>query len=167
MGGRPQTGIAAIDATSGAIGALQCPFDDRYVDEVFALATTTGVVYLGGICNFTTSPRSNLAGLFNGTTGVEPERTPSIGELRLTPNPFRSTTDIAFTLPRTGHPQAVVVDLLGRTVCNFRFGERPAGIVHERWNGRDDQGRSVPPGLYFIRLRDGALNWQGKVLRLE
>jgi hypothetical protein len=31
-------------------------------------------------------------------------------------------------------------------------GMRPAGRHVVSWNGRDDQGRSLPPGVYWVRM---------------
>jgi flagellar hook assembly protein FlgD len=47
-----------------------------------------------------------------------------------------------------------VFDLSGRLVRNLVSGPVPAGQHEVIWNGRDDWGRSLPNGLYFVRLSD-------------
>jgi hypothetical protein len=68
------------------------------------------------------------------------------------PNPFFPDTRIAFTLDRDGPASLAVYDVSGRRVRLLSDGERPAGEYVATWNGRDDAGRRVAMGVYFVRL---------------
>ena len=47
---------------------------------------------------------------------------------------------------------AVVFDGLGRRVRDLDSLQRPSGIGDLTWDGRNDRGHSVTPGVYFVRL---------------
>ena len=69
------------------------------------------------------------------------------------PNPVRSRARIAFALPKAGAVELAVYDAAGRRVRTLVRGTLPAGHHEVTWNGRDDAGRSVAAGVYFVRLR--------------
>jgi len=48
--------------------------------------------------------------------------------------------------------EAEILDLSGRRVRRLVFDRRAAGAYDEDWDGRDDGGDLVPPGLYILRL---------------
>ena len=50
----------------------------------------------------------------------------------------------------------VLYDARGRRVRTLFHGTLPAGPTTLAWDGRDDGGRVVAPGLYFARARAGA-----------
>ncbi|MCC6348827.1 MAG: T9SS type A sorting domain-containing protein [Candidatus Eisenbacteria bacterium] len=68
------------------------------------------------------------------------------------PNPTRSGAELDFELPREARVDAAIFDLSGRRVATLAAG--PVGEGHHvlRWNARDDAGRGVPAGLYFVRF---------------
>jgi hypothetical protein len=67
------------------------------------------------------------------------------------PNPFNSSTRIAFVLARTEHVVITVFDLQGRQVSKLLDSDLPAG-THERIFS----AANLPSGLYFISLQTGA-----------
>jgi flagellar hook assembly protein FlgD len=55
-------------------------------------------------------------------------------------------------LPNAGNVSLQVYDVTGRTVRTLRNGFQKPGVYTATWNGRDEQGREVPKGVYFYRL---------------
>jgi flagellar hook assembly protein FlgD len=45
-----------------------------------------------------------------------------------------------------------VYDITGKLIKTLVLGSEPAGYKTIRWDGNDNFGKSVPNGLYFIRL---------------
>jgi hypothetical protein len=45
--------------------------------------------------------------------------------------------------------------------------ERGAGRHQAIWDGRDDQKRAVPPGIYFVRLRAGTFAATHRIVHLD
>jgi hypothetical protein len=80
--------------------------------------------------------------------------TPAIDAfLRSYPNPSTAaTTRIDYSLPRDGSATLEIVDVQGRVVARPVNGHQNAGEHHVDWNGRGDDGQSLPSGIYFARL---------------
>jgi len=68
------------------------------------------------------------------------------------PNPTRGVAHISFTLARASEARVDIFGLQGERVRNLARGNLTAGPRALEWNGRDDQGRTVPAGLYFVAL---------------
>ena len=99
-------------------------------------------------------------GVYNETifqrTGV-PDETAALRPVLMQnyPNPFLASTTIPYRVPAGKEYQGVrlsVYDLSGRMVRTLVYGEQPPGRYDLIWDGRDDQGRRMPPGIYPYRL---------------
>jgi len=69
------------------------------------------------------------------------------------PNPFDPYTQVSFNLPYEGRIDVGVYDVLGRRVRALVEGLSKPGLHTVIWNGRDNSGRDVASGTYFLRLR--------------
>ncbi|NNE43880.1 MAG: hypothetical protein HKN12_06710 [Gemmatimonadetes bacterium] len=91
-----------------------------------------------------------------GSTVSAPEssgsRSAASGLLPPLPNPFRASTQIRFRVPRESAVRLTVHDPAGRRVATLIDGRRSAGEHGALWDGRDDAGRAVASGIYFLRL---------------
>lgn len=87
--------------------------------------------------------------------------------LAVAPNPFRDATEVRFALPSGERVSLEVFDVAGRRVRGLLRGEAPAGERRIAWDGRDETGSPVAPGLYLLRLGAGPLTAEGRVLRLR
>jgi hypothetical protein len=86
------------------------------------------------------------------------------------PNPFRGATALHFSLSAPASVCLEVFDLQGRRVKVLARGPHGAGEHEARWDGRDEEGRELPQGLYLYRLeagthRGGGASWCA--LRIE
>ena len=81
------------------------------------------------------------------------------------PQPSRGTVAIAFATPTAGEISLAVHDLAGRRIRTLALGWRAAGDHLERWDGRDDLGRAVAPGLYWAKLIAPAGNLTATIVR--
>jgi glucose/arabinose dehydrogenase len=90
--------------------------------------------------------------------GVTSVGTPTRGALGLAvhPAPSRGAVRVSFRLANEALVRLEVVDVGGRHVADLGRGWRAAGTHHAPWDGRDDDGRLVPAGLYLVRLAAGA-----------
>jgi hypothetical protein len=84
-----------------------------------------------------------------------PEETPTRFGLRQNvPNPFNPRTEIAYELPVAGGlVKLEIYDVRGRRVRTLVDGPVAGGTHTAVWNGLADDGRALPTGLYFARLR--------------
>lgn len=76
---------------------------------------------------------------------------------RLAPNPFNPMTHVLFSLPQPGRVQVAVYDLSGRRVAVIADSVFAAGDQDVPWAGRDDAGRDVSSGVYFVRIEGAGL----------
>ncbi len=67
------------------------------------------------------------------------------------PNPFNPRAEIVFSLPHAGPTRLSVHDAAGRRLRSLLSEYRPAGRQSVIWNGRDDGGRGVASGVYWVR----------------
>ncbi|MGE5498639.1 MAG: multiheme c-type cytochrome [Syntrophothermus sp.] len=68
------------------------------------------------------------------------------------PNPFNPTTQIEFSLPKTGNVKLNVYNSVGQLVATLANGEVVRGNYKVSWNGRDLKGNMVASGVYLYRL---------------
>lgn len=73
------------------------------------------------------------------------------------PNPFNPSTTFSFSLLYADRVELAVYDAQGKRVRTLIDGVVPGGDTQVTWNGRDDEGRSLPSGTYFYRLRAAGL----------
>ncbi len=71
------------------------------------------------------------------------------------PNPFNPTTNISYTLPQAERVRVGIFDLKGRQIRRLVDEDMSAGPQITMWDGMDDQGRSMPSGVYFCRVEAG------------
>jgi uncharacterized repeat protein (TIGR01451 family) len=83
------------------------------------------------------------------------------------PNPFRDATSFRFSLPAPASTQLSVFDVTGRRVRTLLDRPLEAGQFDARWDGRDEGGRAVAPGVYFVRLQSGANEEIRKSTRID
>ena len=83
------------------------------------------------------------------------------------PNPFAAATGIRFRLSEPGPVRIRVHDTAGRRVRVLDDAVRPAGDHTVAWDGRDDAGRPVGAGVYWVEVRSGDQGARGKVIRLR
>ncbi len=68
------------------------------------------------------------------------------------PNPFNPTTGVVFELPHRERVRLSVYDVAGRHVRELAHGTYPGGRNTVSWDGKDESGRGVAAGVYFLRL---------------
>lgn len=74
------------------------------------------------------------------------------------PNPFNAETVIPFSVgSNTGEVRITILDILGRTVREYRFNSLQAGEHLVRWDSNDERGVLRSSGTYFVRLQSGGI----------
>ena len=83
------------------------------------------------------------------------------------PNPFNPRTTVAFTLARPGHARVMVVDIAGRLVATLMNERLAAGNHNVAWDGRSDEGRAAPSGVYFLTVQSGQASGSAKMMLIR
>jgi probable HAF family extracellular repeat protein len=86
-----------------------------------------------------------------GTLGV-PRGEDTRLALSVTPNPAHGVVGVQFTLPAAATARLQALDIAGRAVATLHEGPAGPGTTNLSWIARTADGRSVSPGLYFLRL---------------
>lgn len=74
------------------------------------------------------------------------------GIVSCNPNPFNPRTTILFRTVGKGPAELCIYDVAGRRVKSLVDGPIDAGLHTRAFDGRDDAGRPLPSGIYFIHL---------------
>jgi hypothetical protein len=105
--------------------------------------------------------------LLNEATDIEdPDETspPRLVLLGSYPNPFLDRARIAFELPRRQEVTLRIYDVQGRRIRDVQDGELRAGKQELVWDGRNNEGETVPAGVYFYRLSTRGLVESRKII---
>jgi len=87
----------------------------------------------------------------------EPEEVTSTELFSNFPNPFNVETVIRFTLLKDEFVTIGIYNIRGQRVRSLLDGshEFGTGVHNVRWDGTDDNGRTVSSGIYLYRMRAG------------
>jgi hypothetical protein len=93
----------------------------------------------------------------NAGTGVEEytkvSGVPLYTELAaLYPNPGLRVMSVRYQLARDSRVSVLMYDAAGRLVRSLADGHQQPGYYTVTWDGRDDLGRRVPAGVYFVHF---------------
>jgi flagellar hook assembly protein FlgD len=83
------------------------------------------------------------------------------------PNPFATSTAIAFSLAQESEVRLHIYDLSGRLVRELVARQLGPGRHHVNWDGDDALGHRVAQGIYFMRLQAGAFETSKKLVLLR
>ncbi|GEM_PF-1098183 len=95
----------------------------------------------------------------DGALGISELRPVGLPRFLVSPDPFRHTTTICLG---GGMPSCLlqVRDATGRRVRDLRLSESGVAV----WDGRDQAGRLLPAGAYFVEARTGAARRVARVV---
>jgi len=71
------------------------------------------------------------------------------------PNPFRTTTNLQYSLLDPGYVTIEIYNNQGQLVRKLVNMAQPSGVYVIQWDGRDDNGVSMPSGIYWAKYRAG------------
>jgi hypothetical protein len=110
-----------------------------------------------------------VAGFNYGRVGVEEQeswapRVPGRLEVQAQPNPFTGRTNFSVQMPAAGSIDLRVFDNSGRVVRTLAGGAAVTTRARITWDGRNDEGQTVAPGVYFYRVTSTTAQAWGKVI---
>jgi photosystem II stability/assembly factor-like uncharacterized protein len=83
------------------------------------------------------------------------------------PQPSRGAVRLELELPRATSLDVAIYDAGGRRVRALASGSRAAGRQALTWDGTDDRGRTVAPGVFFVRANAGGAIATRRVIRVR
>jgi hypothetical protein len=123
------------------------PKDGEYIEQSSAPPYEIGV----------SDPASMTIIEIDGVVGVEGPPPVSVRNVFLNsqPNPFRRMTEVRLGLSRGGMGDVSIYDANGRLVRRLFTGHANAGVQTLKWMGKDDAGRRLPRGIYYLKAEFG------------
>lgn len=103
----------------------------------------------------------------HATVGVGPAGQGRFGIRAVSPNPARGGLRIHFAHERPAPASLEVFDLHGRRVATLARGPRLPGDQSLAWEGLDDHGRRLNPGVYVVELRSSGLRDTRRVVLIQ
>ena len=109
---------------------------------------TLEIWYWGGGVHCVTNDQPYMELTAVSENGLATRRAPP----RMYPNPFTRRAQLVFDAPGAGHARLEIFDAAGRRVAWLLDGPVTSGRHEVDWRGRDDQDRSLPSGVYYMRV---------------
>jgi hypothetical protein len=88
----------------------------------------------------------------------------NVSLLENSPNPFSNTTNFNVNVEVAGNYQIIVYDLLGNKVKTIYNGMLEAGNKTIEWNGVNDNGETIIPGVYIYTLTGNNVSESQKLI---
>jgi len=83
------------------------------------------------------------------------------------PNPFNGSAMIQYHLPQAGFVRIDLFNMLGQKVRTLVAGNQTIGTHQLQWNAKDDFGRPVSSGVYFIKMAVNDFKTQQRILYMK
>jgi hypothetical protein len=83
------------------------------------------------------------------------------------PNPFKSNTEIRYSLPIAGEVLLKIYDVSGTLIKTLVNEHLNAGYYSSKWDGTNDLNQKVASGIYFYELRTDNSKSQKKMIVLR
>jgi len=157
----PASNTIGIENNSVDIG-LQYVFNNFYDPTASALMNEFAI-------KFTTEPpfASIITSVEEGQEGIIKPADSGYQLDQNRPNPFNSHTWITYSLPEAGSVSLNVFNVNGELVCTLQNGKQAAGKYSVEWNGLNNAGNPVSPGIYFYRLQTEGFSGTRKMFILR
>lgn len=101
----------------------------------------------------------------SGSNPVRKQKSQS--QVQVYPNPCRLVANIGVNASGKGDMQVNIYNIRGQKVRSLLRGNLPYGKHIVQWDGRNDQGKSVANGIYFVRVYDAGMTSSGRFVFLR
>ena len=88
-------------------------------------------------------------------TGIEEVVSLVTPKLWIEPNPFCASTSVRYYIQKESRVKVNVLNLAGQSVKVLVNRKQKTGSYTVNWNGEIDNGKIMPSGIYFIKLKVG------------
>lgn len=103
----------------------------------------------------------------NQGLGIKENELPDEWLIYTYPNPFNDALNIQYTIPKEGNVKISILDILGRSRVELQDKSMPVGNHQMIWDGKDQFGREMPSGVWFVQIQIGEILNTNKVLYLK
>ena len=129
-------------------------------------ALTSGVANIFASSPYGSGPALVVTVQAANVVAVPAEGTAERPRLAARPNPAPGSSTISYALSRAPRVRLSPYDVAGHRVATLADRAEGAGSHELAWNGRDERGARVVPGIYFVELLAGAERTVAKLVVL-
>ncbi|MBT3755927.1 MAG: T9SS type A sorting domain-containing protein [Candidatus Cloacimonetes bacterium] len=107
---------------------------------------------------------------FDTTTGIDPSEVPISSAFQLNqnyPNPFNPDTNISFSMDVTSKVEIDIYNAKGQKIRNLVDGFFSDGEHIVNWNGKTDEQKMAPSGIYFYRMSNNGIYRNRKMILMK
>jgi hypothetical protein len=168
---------ATIDLGPGAtydINAVHLPLntgEHRYVLSAMPIEGSVDLNLFNNGRNVLVTISEAVSGVLDGGVGGNRRSIESLPNLQLPvevfPNPFNPSVRISYVVNNAAEAGISVFDVRGRLVRRLFAGNLTPGEHTASWDAKDDMGRTVESGVYFVRVQVGSLVGVRKTMLLK
>jgi len=83
------------------------------------------------------------------------------------PNPFSDKSTITVKLPEPGQCKLTIYNIKGQRIRTHDISAKTAGDLSFVWDAKDDKGKQLSGGIYFVVLEKGNYKASSKILYLR
>ncbi|MDD2331154.1 MAG: T9SS type A sorting domain-containing protein [Candidatus Cloacimonetes bacterium] len=105
-------------------------------------------------------------GSLETSSAPQEEQIPSLFKVACHPNPFQEHLSIRIQSSKNQAAEISIYNLKGQLVRSFKHNLKN-GISNEDWDGKDQSGRAVSNGIYYIQIKSTDYNKTKKTLKLK
>ena len=149
--------IGSYSLAAGASDSLtvdvQLPLNFSAAADSDSVALRVDLIYDTGL-SASSEGSTWVMVLGDSTTSIPEDGSPSFDRLAgVYPNPFNPKTSVQFNLANAGKVELTIIDATGRRIRSLASGYWEKGLHEVSWDSRNDVGKSVASGVYFVQLR--------------
>ena len=159
-------GTIYVGDDNGKLWAWSATGSNLWSTQLNAAATGIAIDGSGNLFIASTVGRLyRFAGL--GAVAVGSTDLPTTDRLSLWPNPVKHATSIQLVLAHNETVNCAIYDISGRPIATIFRGSLAAGSWSWMWNGRDDRGQLLPPGIYWATVHLGTRRITSTIVLLQ
>lgn len=152
---------------NGRLNDMPAPGEPNQIAEI----TQSEVAYDGMVLNVLLPARTvSCIELYRLKSLMGGSRSPrSFALYQNSPNPLNPSTTISYSIPEGAavETRLEIYNIRGQIVRILVDKVQEPGVYHVFWDGADSQGKEVPSGVYFYRLRAGERSRMRKMVVLR
>jgi hypothetical protein len=85
-------------------------------------------------------------------TGMRSQPVGSVNKSKAYPNPFKENITIEYQLQQDHRVEIQINNILGQKIKTLLKEDQQAGLKRVKWDGFDESGSLMRPGIYYITL---------------
>jgi len=125
-------------------------------EALTGLTLSAGVTYYFVVDGETEEDSGHYCFNISSSVSAEEKEASLRTSLSVSPTFTSGNTDIEFSISGNSYVNLVVYNALGQPVRTLKAGNLSAGTYSVAWNGLDNHGALLPPGVYFVKLSTGS-----------